>query len=758
MTARLPEKWSVPIDSGFSVIPVEARGKKPMGQWKQFMRAAADRETVAAWNANNNCNVGIVTGRVSNGLIVADFDRPEAEDEARRRGLPETVTVKTGRGRHYYLKCPPGRRPRKPHDFPKGLDLQFEGKFVVAPGSIHPDGTKYAWENDPAIYDFAQCPEWLLEPLGNTRHEPGGERDGSDGEETPLQTLIDLRSALRAIDAEDRDLWVRLGIHLKTVEPEEEGKRLWLEWSATAEKFDAADAERVWESMKPVDAHYRTVFKEAQENWGWVNPRKGTDYLSDDEEWVTPVDLWSGYPPPELPHGLLPPVIENFARKQGEVMGVDPAGLAMAALAVASAATTDAIVLQVKQYDTSWRESARLWVGLVGVPSRKKSPIIAVAVSPLRRIESELAATFAAELADYDALETAARQEAERPRRQRRIIQDLTVEAAQEVLKDNEWGLLSIQDELSGWFGSMDKYSPGKAAQADRGFWLQSFNGGGYNVDRISRGSVFIKNCSVSLLGGIQPEPMRKIAKDISDDGLVQRFIPVVLRPAGTGRDEPSGMVQAEYGDLIRDLVGREGQLLRLDQDARFIRERSEIKNLEAVQALETVSPKLSTHYGKYDGLFARLCVLWHVIEHADDDTLPPLIDGATAQRVADFIDAFIRPSAVAFYRGALGFSDDFEEVQALASFILAERLDQVDARTVQRSGGFQTRTADAVRHLCEKLDAFGWLSPLEVKGTGKVTRWRVNPQVHQDFEEHGARERDRRAKAREALRNAFNS
>lgn len=757
MTA-LPEKWSVPLAHGFSVIRVEAGGKKPMGRWKAYTTTAADRATVAEWAANNNCNVGIVTGSVSDNLVVTDFDKIEAEDEAKRRGMPPTVTVKTGRGRHYYFKCPPGRKPRKPSDFPDGMDLQFANKFVVAPGSIHPDGTEYVWERHPDVYDFADCPEWLLEPVENTRPKPVEARDDEDGPIITRETLDHLRGALGAIPSDDRDLWVKIGLALKTL-PADKGNALWLEWSAKSDKFDEADALAKWDTMRPLKTHWRWVFEVASDEYGWVNPKAGT--YADDEEAdddVIPADLWAGYPPPELPVGLLPPVIEAFARKHGEVMGVDPAGLAMAALAVASAAITDEIVVQVKQHDRSWRESARLWVGLVGVPSRKKTPIINVAAHPLRRIEATLAAEYAAELAAYDALDQAARQDAERPKRQRRIIQDLTVEAAQEVLKDNPWGLLSVQDELSGWFGSMDKYSPGKAAQADRGFWLQSFNGGGYNVDRISRGSVFIKNCSVCLLGGIQPEPMRKIAKDIGDDGLVQRFIPVVLRPAGTGLDVPTNVVVAEYADLIRDLVGHEGLVLHFHEDARAIRQSLEVKNLAAVQALETVSPKLSTHYGKYDGLFARLCVLWHVIEHADEDTIPATIPAAVAQRVAAFIDAFIRPSAVAFYRGSLGFSDDFDEVQALAAFILAERLDQVDARTVQRSGGFQTFTADAVRHLCEKLDAFGWLTPVGFKGAGKATRWRVNAHVHELFEDHGTRERERRELAREALRNAFNS
>jgi Protein of unknown function (DUF3987) len=70
----------------------------------------------------------------------------------------------------------------------------------------------------------------------------------------------------------------------------------------------------------------------------------------------------------------------------------------------------------------------------------------------------------------------------------------------------------------------------GRGAAKDRGFWLQCFHGGPYAVNRISRGAFLIENLSVSLLGGIQPDPIRTVAADTVDDGLLQRLIPIVLR------------------------------------------------------------------------------------------------------------------------------------------------------------------------------------------------------------------------------------
>ena len=83
------------------------------------------------------------------------------------------------------------------------------------------------------------------------------------------QTVEDLRSALLFMRADDRELWVRMGHALKTLG--DVGRGLWMEWSATSEKFDAIDAVRVWESYKPTRTGYQAVFAEAQRR-GWLNP------------------------------------------------------------------------------------------------------------------------------------------------------------------------------------------------------------------------------------------------------------------------------------------------------------------------------------------------------------------------------------------------------------------------------------------------------------------------------------------------------
>ena len=209
---------------------------------------------------------------------------------------------------------------------------------------------------------------------------------------------------------------------------------------------------------------------------------------------VEPVDLWARFDPPNLPRGVLPPLIEEFAVDRGTTMGCDMSGIAVSALAVCAGAIPDSIRLQPKRYDSEWQEAARLWVLQVGDPSTMKTPSIQTATKPLRRIDNEMARDYQATMDDWLRLSKDEQKETEKPKKLRAMIFDTTIELTQEILKDSPNGVLLEDDELSGWFDAMYKYSGARGAQKDRSFWLQAYNGGAKTIDRVTRGSVHIHN------------------------------------------------------------------------------------------------------------------------------------------------------------------------------------------------------------------------------------------------------------------------
>jgi hypothetical protein len=466
-------------------------------------------------------------------------------------------------------------------------------------------------------------------------------------------------------------------------------------------------------------------------------------------EVIEPIDLWGRFDPPPLPNGLLPEVIEQFALEEGELMGADPRGLALSALCVCAAAIPDHVQLKVKRHDSNWLESTRLWGALVGYPSTKKTPIMLRATKTLKRIDAKMCRDYLEELENYNELEREERKGIDKPKQRRLRLEDTTIEGAQEVLKDSPDGVLCIQDELAGWFGAMDKYS-GKGAAKDRAFWLQAFNGGSYAINRIQRGVIMIENLSISLLGGIQPDPMRTVAADSSDDGLMQRLIPILLAP-GTPDKEP-----AKYGAGARydALIERLHELrcppapLQFDDDALAVREELVRKHID-LMACEIANKKLAAHIGKYDGIFARLCLLWHCIEgHKGSFVSEP-----TARRVADFMHRFLLPHAVAFYTDMLELSEDHERLIKVAGYILTKKPTHLTNRDVQRGcsamRGLRRQETDAV---FEQLEALGWIIRTPGKRWSDPPQLHVNPEVHHRFTERTAQETAERAEVREKM------
>lgn len=450
-------------------------------------------------------------------------------------------------------------------------------------------------------------------------------------------------------------------------------------------------------------------------------------------------------------------------------MGADPSGIAMGALTVCAAVITDDIQIQVKRHDARWRESARIWTALVGPPSTKKSPIINEASMPLKKIDKVLARQYMQELIKHQALTAEERRSTPLPKQERLRIEDTTVEAMQEVLKDSPNGVLCLQDELGGWFGSMDKYASGKGASKDRAVWLQAFNGGSYAINRIGRGVSVIDNLSVCLLGGIQPDPIRKIASEASDDGLLQRLFPIILAPASLGCDEVMPAVSDAYDRLVNRLhnlstsdVGNFGEgasgrgALSFDDDAQSIRREMEELHMQW-QSVEIVNPKLSAHIGKYDGLFARLCLLFHTIDNADLGHIPDVVTARTAHRVSRFMHEFLLPHAVSFFAGVLGFSDEQDRLSAIAGFILAHGLSQITFRDIQRGDRIMRgMDREEARRLMEQMESLGWLEQRDGPRPSSEPQWRVNPQCHVLYALKATTEHDRREAAKQRIRDLY--
>ncbi len=125
---------------GFHVFPVKPKGKAPLTA-NGFKDASIDpRKIMEWWTQWPDANIGIATGKIS-GLFVVDVDGDIPQGTLQ---LPDTPTVVTGKGKHYYYRYVEGleiSNSQKINGLP--VDIRGDGGYVVAPPSIHPNGGRY---------------------------------------------------------------------------------------------------------------------------------------------------------------------------------------------------------------------------------------------------------------------------------------------------------------------------------------------------------------------------------------------------------------------------------------------------------------------------------------------------------------------------------------------------------------------------------------------------------------------------------------
>jgi hypothetical protein len=506
---------------------------------------------------------------------------------------------------------------------------------------------------------------------------------------------------------------------------------------------------------------------------------------ADDPSWSEPIDCFAtvNADPVDVTEDEAPPPLWPFICDTAERMGVACSTVTLGSVVTCSAVISDDWRLQPKQYDYTWTENARLWGNIVGPPSILKSPVIKVCTDPIERLEMSAQAVWREDMRRHKQLLAAWKDRTlpkpQPPKRPRYIVESTSIEALQEVLRDDDdeearftapaRKVLVRQDELSELLANLDRYSSGRQG-GDRGAYLRLWNGGRFAIDRIERGS-YSNNWSGCMLGGIQPEVIQRIAKQAVDDGLLQRFLyDVPAIGGGNGSDRrPSGAALDRYHRLIPALAGLHPpsmpdgprHVVVLHADAHVNRERIDAL-ARNVAAMPDTSARLQSALGKWPGQFSRLCLTFHLIDIADararGDIGPPMdvVPVETAARAERYmrrvlLPHLLRADAVMFATVQTG------HAKWIAGHILAHKLDRITVRDVMRNYG-PLRAPEARNELDSVMDSLvtiDWLEPEPPRNAyAPISAWQVNPAVHARFTERAAQEaadrKERQQKERE--------
>jgi Protein of unknown function (DUF3987) len=413
-----------------------------------------------------------------------------------------------------------------------------------------------------------------------------------------------------------------------------------------------------------------------------------------------------------------------------------------------------------------WVEPPHLWFALVGNPSAGKTP----ALRPLRDAARELekaeepayeqamarherdTAAAAAQREKWEAEVKAATKNGHpppdrptaavaptRPPLPRLVTSNVTVEALAELLAANPKGVLLDRDELAGLIGQFDKYG---GSGDDRAFYLETWNGGRFVVDRKAFKGVplRVQFASLAIVGGIQPDRLHEIHNG-TDDGLAARFLYVwpepvpPCRPTKPGWDDRRRFLEdalARLRDLALD-IGEDGeQLPRLipvpEPGLKIL---DSIRN-EVAAANREDSGLMAGWRGKTPGRLLRLgLVLEYAQWAAAGDEEPDEVSEAAMRRAADYLDYL----GTMFERvlGDMAIDAAARDAAQIGRWIIANRVGILNGRDLSKERGLsRLRKTEARRAAFQVLVEAAWIreAPASGKSGRRPDSWCVNPSL----------------------------
>ena len=530
-----------------------------------------------------------------------------------------------------------------------------------------------------------------------------------------------------------------------------------------------------------------------------------------DDAWADPKPINHTLPPvTSITPDMLPEPLYNYSINTAERLSV-PIEFVAAPLVVALGSVIGTkVAIMPKRYD-NWDIVPNLWGAVIGKPSSKKSPSITEAMKPIDNLVSKaradyelnkqeyetqklindskakiaekelkkLADTLASQTDDDDSTDKVTdddlrqkaafiadskKQDDSIPIPRRHMVGNITMEKLGEIENQNNNGVLQFRDELSGFLASLEKDSE----QEQRAFYLSGFNGTGSEmVDRIGRGSLFIENHCLSVMGGIQPDKLEmyleQTMRGLGNDGLMQRFQMMVYPDPLPRRKEKDIAVDKESRDAVYQLFIAadglfEGKLASYGANEpneyykrpyfRFADDAYPVfmNWYDALQAKadDTEHEVIAQHLLKYGRLIPALALIFHLVDCIE---IGSRLGGVSLNALKAAIEwgDMLETHMLRVYSCIT--DNSYLKASLLANKILAmlkklsDKTDKTDwishgftARSLKRKNWKGLTDDNAVQTAIDVLIEHDWLDYKEVKSTGQggrpTERYWINPKL----------------------------
>jgi hypothetical protein len=618
---------------GWSFTPLN--GKRPTAKgWQAAPRETA--EQAEAWAAAGN--IGLRTGSAS-GVVVVDVDGADTVPAE----LPPSPTVRTARGFHVYFAAPnpaPGNRAGLVIGGCK-VDIRGEGGQVVYPGSVHPTtGVVYEWVPGRTPHDLPLA-EFPLGPDGGTAVvEPQTPKPSGGGGYGRAALEQEVGRVATAAEGQRNHQLNASAFALGQLvaggvldRAEVEGA---LSRAATAAGLEPAE----------IAATLASGLGD-----GMSQPRGVPEVRTVPEVPAEPEVVAPAKPEP-FPTWALPASLQAYVEEAAAAMRCDGSYVSLPLLACTAGVIGSTWRLRVKN---AWTEPAIIWAAVIGESGSVKSPAVEAAGKPLRALQSDLRRQFRFARQQYErdlAAWAAGESQGDKPTEPiepRLYTGDATVEALGRLLSENPRGTVVVRDELSGWFGSFDKYT--NTSGGDEGQWCEAFGGREWVIDRKKDGRLFIASASVSICGAIPVKVFRRVMGEHRfDSGLAARLL--LSMPAKEPKTWTEDDVSEPTTRRVVEVYRRLGALVHAENE--WGEPTANMAMLSAAAREVWVdyynrhnregagmTDKRAAAWAKFEAYPLRLALLFHLVAWAEgtSDRPPAEVEAESLLRAIDVIE-----------------------------------------------------------------------------------------------------------------------
>jgi hypothetical protein len=518
------------------------------------------------------------------------------------------------------------------------------------------------------------------------------------------------------------------------------------DWARRVLKKDAKkgerELERAWEE--------RDLGKRDRLNHSWDDPDQS---LLDDRRGQLP-----DFPLEALRSHELEQAVQRAAH--GKACSIDHVAVPLLAVASGLVGTARRV-----RATPAWSEPMTCWAGVIGASGTGKTPGLDVSrdalalieawrkltVAKLRDAHDEKAEKAKVIMAQWrESLKSAIEDCREPPPKPegaddpgkfvmpRLYVSNVTIERMAELLRVHPQGMLLVIDELAALFLNMRRYTRGQ----DNEFWLESWNGKSYVVERVGRSPIEVKHLLVGIVGGFQPEKLAASFKG-DEDGMYARMLfgwPIEAPYQPLSNVAPEGVIVNALDRLVK-LGGDDCEKFKpidvpLRRDALAVLEALRKRVADERNAFEGRErdwwAKVPSHVMRLTGMLAYLA--W-ATSGGDDEPVgvePKEIAATFVEAAVTLVCDYFWPHSRAALR-QVGLSDHHSKARRVLRWIKNQSKTEVLLLDIRADALARSLDADETLTLLEGLERAGWLRRHVDTRTGpgvRKARWEVNPKV----------------------------